>query len=189
MAGATVAQIPRKSALVALAGLMVVFGALAAGCSSSPTSSVVDVSSGSAPPLGVSGTAQGWTFHDGQSVNISMGPNKFFLPYLRLIILQCSDPAGKVANLPTSAGVNCDVDTVQSGSLIPNPSGSFSWTGYTIYRLPSKALDEGPTSLPQCDATHYCVLYVGDNYNDFSKPKVFSHPFLVLPSTSTGGSS
>ena len=34
---------------------------------------------------------------------------------------------------------------------------------------------------PICNQTNYCVLYVGQNQNDFTAPKVFSAPFLIAP--------
>lgn len=150
--------------------LVALFGVIAAGCSSGGSSG---------PPLNINGATQGQTFHDGQNVTVSMGPNKVFHPNIRLIIIECSDPGGTTANLPTKAAESCDTATKQGGTLIPTANSSFSWSGYTIYRLPSEKLGEAPTWVPECNATHYCVLYVGEDYNDFTMPKVFSHPFLV----------
>ena len=147
---------------------------LLAGCSSSSASAATS-------QLEVSGTANGWTFHDGQSVTVSMGPNKTFKPGLRLNIIECADPGGSKAKLPTQSSA-CDEDTIQANSLIPAADGSFSYSGYTMYQLPSEALGEGATYLPVCNTTHKCVLYVGEDQSDFSKPKVFSQPFVV-----TGG--
>ena len=60
---------------------------------------------------------------------------------------------------------------------------------YYIDKLPSVALGENPKdSLPVCDTSHPCVLYVGEDWNDFSKPKVFSAPFTVTSSGSGAGS-
>ena len=47
-----------------------------------------------------------------------------------------------------------------------------------MYAVPNKVLDEQANWTPDCNKTNYCVLYVGEDYNDFSKPKVFSEPFL-----------
>ena len=153
--------------------LCLVIGLLLAACSSSPSASsalvVSDISNGS--------------FHDGQTITISMGPNKLFTPNLRLNILQCADPGGKTSNLPTSAA-QCDENTVEANTILPAANGSFTETGYTIYRLPSPTLGEGRTWRPICDTTNECVLYVGENQEDFTKPKIFSQPFVV-----TGGDS
>jgi hypothetical protein len=115
-----------------------------------------------------------------------MGPNKIFNPHIRLTVIQCADPGGKQADLPTAYLNNCDSTTVQTGSLLVQSNGSFDLRSYTIYSLPSAALDEQPTWTPVCNATHACVLYVGEDYNDFSLPKVFSHPFYVTSGGSGG---
>ncbi len=156
---------------------LVTVALLASGCSSSPAAG-----EGSSA-LQVSGTSQGWVFHDGQTIKVSMGPNKIFVPYSLINILECADPGGTVANLPTQY-IQCDGNTIQGDSVIIQPNGSFSESDYTVYKLPSRALGEGPTYIPVCDTTHQCVLFVTENQNDFTKPKVFSHPF-----TETAGSS
>ena len=171
----------RKRAPQLLSAVTLVMAlAATAGCSSSGSAKTVS-SSSSAPQVLINGASQPDAFHDGQNVKVSMGANKVFRPYLRLVILECSDPGGKVSNLPTQAAEKCDVDTIQGGSLIPGSNGSFSWPAYTILQLPSKALNEGSTFLPVCNTSNPCVLYVGENYNDFSKPKAFSKPFTVMP--------
>ena len=81
----------------------------------------------------------------------------------------------------------CDENTIQGDSIIVQPNGSFSESSYVIYRLPSAVLGEGKSGQPVCDDTHQCVLYVGENQNDFTQPKVFSEPFVVTGSS--GGSS
>ena len=164
-----------RSSVARLAAALVVTTVLA-GCSSSSTSSTP------ASGLQVSGTANGWVFHDGQNVTVSMGPNKIFTPYIRLLIIQCADPGGTKANLPTGL-IDCDANTLQGNSVIPAKDGSFSESGYTIYRLPSPTLGENSHSSPQCDATHKCVLFVTEDFNDFHKPKVFSEPFTVESSS------
>jgi hypothetical protein len=153
-------------ALIALTGL--------AGCSSSAATP----STGSSQ-LKVSGTENGWTFHEGQTVSVSMGANKIFKPYSRLNIIECSDPGGTSAHLPVKYGSECDINTLQGDSVIVQPNGSFSESHYTVYTLPNRLLQETPALLPKCDATHQCVLYVGFDQNDFTKPKVFSHPFTI----------
>ena len=41
------------------------------------------------------------------------------------------------------------------------------------------------TYKPICNQTNSCVLYVGQNQNDFTAPKVFSAPFLICSSSGT----
>jgi hypothetical protein len=73
---------------------------------------------------------------------------------------------------------------VQGNSIIPGSSGGFSESAYTVYKLPSAPLGEGPSWVPVCNEQNPCVLYVGLDQEDFTKPKIFSHPFTV-----TGGGS
>jgi hypothetical protein len=162
-------------------------GLLAAACSSSSSKADASSTYAGAPGLHVSGTSGGWSFHDGQAVSVSMGANKTFVPLSRLIIIQCADPGGMQANLPTKFA-NCDGNTIQGDSVIVKPDGSFSEKNFTIYRLPSATLGEQANWQPVCSATKKCVLFIGENQNDFTKPKVFSHPFVVTSASSGGGS-
>ena len=92
-----------------------------------------------------------------------------------ITILECSDPSGTAANLPTNPDFQCDGTTQVPG--IPDPGGSFS------YQYPIEQLNTATGSVINCDATHYCVLWSGQDYeNDFSDPstQAFSRPFLVV---------
>jgi hypothetical protein len=127
-------------------------------------------------------------FTDGQTVTVSVGPNSLFDPYSRVVIIECADPRGTDANLPT-AFKDCDGDTVQAETVLVKKDGSFSAPNYTMYAVPNIALEEQANWTPVCNKTQSCVLYVGEDYNDFSKPKVFSQPFLFTSNapTLTGG--
>jgi hypothetical protein len=155
------------------AALLLTVGILAAGCSSSSATSQSAVT--------VNGSTSSSAFHDGESVTVSVGPNKIFTPHLRVNILECADPGGLKSKLPTQF-LDCDGNTIEANSILPASNGSFTEKGYVIYRLPSVTLGEGKTYTPVCDTTHQCVLYVGQDQDDFSKPKEFSAPFTV-----TGG--
>jgi hypothetical protein len=102
--------------------------------------------------------------------------------------VECDDPGGLVGNLPATPTGNCDGQTILSTSAV-SANGSFTISGYTIYWLPDNAtFGEGPTNLPTCGtAPNYCVLYLGPNQNDFSKPHIFSAPFLVTNNGDDGG--
>jgi hypothetical protein len=167
-------------ALLGVVGAPLLMG----GCSSSSATSDSNTQ-GDTTGLMVSGTADGWRFHDGQTIRVSMGANKIFTPHLRLNILQCADPGGKRSNLPKKF-FDCDGNTIQGDSIIVQPNGSFSESNYVVYRLPNLELGESKTGQPVCDVTHQCVLYVGENQNDFTQPKVFSEPFTVSGSTGAG---
>jgi len=168
--------------------LALLAGVAASGCSGSGTTSAVDTAAtyAGAPGLTLSGVGPGWSFRDGQNITVRMAPNKIFTPHLRVLIIECADPGGTTGSLPTKFAA-CDENTVQGDTVLVQPDGSFVEHAYTTYRLPSKVLGEGPSFEPVCDATHQCVLYVGLDQNDFTQPKVFSHPFVVTASGSGGG--
>ncbi len=136
------------------------------------------------PEVTVTPAPSNGQYHDGQIVSVSVGPNSVFTPRVRVNIIECADPGGTVANLPTSF-VDCDGNTIQADSVIVQSDGSFTEKAYTLYAVPSAALGESPTNLPVCSATSACVLFVGEDQNDFSKPKVFSQPFTITPSAET----
>ncbi len=129
------------------------------------------------------------SFHDGQVIGVSVGPNKVFAPNARIEILQCADPGGQSANLPRS-DIACDGNTAPGFSVLVNQDGSFSTNMYRIYSLPNAtALGEPRDNEPVCNTTHLCVLYVGQDQTNFRAPKLFSAPFSVTPtgSSSSGG--
>ncbi|MFI5387977.1 MAG: putative Ig domain-containing protein [Fimbriimonadales bacterium] len=91
-------------------------------------------------------------------------------------IIECSDPGGLASNLPFDAST-CEGTTINSNQVNPNASGTFT------DQYPVQALSTATSSI-NCDATDYCVLWVGDDYNgDFNDPitQAFSAPFLVVP--------
>lgn len=137
-------------------------------------------SSNSGKPVVVLTPAAGSSpYHDGQVINFAVGPNKYFIPYSRIIIIQCADPGGQVANLPKS-DIACDGNTVPGYSTLVNKDGSFS-NKFTLYSLPNTVLGEPADDLPVCNLTHTCVLFVGEDQTNFSAPKIFSDPFTIVP--------
>jgi hypothetical protein len=133
---------------------------------------------------------------DGKTVSVSVGPNGFFTPGAHVNILECADKGGTPANLPKDDST-CDGNTIQGPTVLVAANGSFSDAAYTVYELPSPALGEQHNTQPICNTTNQCVLFVGQNQNDFSAPKVFSAPFSIgagvttsttNPATSTGSS-
>jgi len=121
-------------------------------------------------------------YHEGQLINVSVGPDSFFTPYSRIIIIECADPGGKTKNLPTSA-LKCDGNTVQGNTVLVQRDGSFSERGYEVFSLPNASqLGETPDTEPVCNRTHTCVLYIGQNQEKFTAPKMWSRPFTVSKS-------
>jgi hypothetical protein len=122
--------------------------------------------------------------HNGQSVSVAVGPNGFFTPNSHVNILECADPGGKAANLPKDDST-CDGNTIQGATVLVGTDGSFSTSAYPVYTLPSAALDEQSDGQPVCNATNPCVLFVGQDQNNFTTPKVFSAPFTIAPAAIT----
>ena len=118
----------------------------------------------------------GGGYADGQTVRVSVGPNSLFTPHTRIIILECADPTGSRANLPISF-TDCDGTTDNADTVLVQNDGSFTESAYQVYALPNIVLGETPTTTPVCNPTSACVLYVGQDQNDFTRPKVFSGPF------------
>ena len=99
------------------------------------------------------------------------GPIKF---------LECADPGGLPANLPTKS-TECEPGTVQPiAGLSSDGSGHLDGSGgYTVYALPDVAT-LGPSNGTICDAgLNPCVIGIFANQNDFTKPHLFSAPFYV----------
>ncbi len=136
----------------------------------------------SAPPsLSVSPSGD---YHDGETISVGVGPNGYFTPNARINIIECADPGGLASNLPKDI-TTCDGNTIQGNTILVGGNGSFSQSGYPIYLLPSPSLGEQANYTPICNQTNYCVLYVGQDQNDFTAPKVFSAPFLIAPGSDT----
>jgi len=131
----------------------------------------------SPPPLQVSPSGN---YHDGQMLTVKVGPNGYFTPHSRVNIIECTDPGGLASNLPKDI-TTCDGNTIQGTTILVGADGSFSQSAYPVYMLPSSTLGEQNNALPICNQTNYCVLYVGQDQNDFTAPKVFSAPFLIAP--------
>jgi hypothetical protein len=155
-------------------GAVIVLGLIASSCSSAPSTDP------SGRPTAVL-TPSSATYHSGQTISVSVGPNKYFAPFARIIILQCADPGGTSAHLPIN-DTTCDGNTVAGHSVLVAKDGSFSTAYQEIFTLPNAQLGETPDGLPVCNRTHACVLYIGQDQTNFTQPKIFSTPFTVTPS-------
>ncbi len=101
--------------------------------------------------------------------------------------LECADLDGTTANLPTKP-IECDPNTISSITGA-NADGSFNFSSYPVYALPDNILlGEGSTATPVCGlAPNYCVIGLFSNQNDFSKPLIFSAPFVMAANSDDGG--
>lgn len=154
--------------------------------------------SGSVTLTTIGTVASGTPYSSGQLINISVAANiTLSLANLEtagytgepaMKAVECDDPGGLVANLPATPTGHCDGQTILSTSAV-NADGSFALSNYTIYALPNDiTFSESPTSTPACGiGADQCVLYLGPNQNDFSKPHLFSAPFSVAANVDDGG--
>ena len=131
---------------------------------------------------------------DKQVVNVSVGPNStlsrssleaagFPSGVVGTKVIQCADPGGQ---LPQNLA-SCSATTLVNGGG-PQENGSVSIEGVIIYKLPDVA-DLGPSNGTVCDDQHECVLGIFSNQEDFSKPHLFSAPFVVTGGTGTPSTS
>jgi Putative Ig domain len=183
----SIRAVPRK--LVVLAVAAAVTGATAV-LAFVPSAFAQSISQGSqvpnsAVPIGAYHTG---AFSSGQTIEVQVPANSVLQSGHSVNILECSDPGGQPANDPSSDAV-CDGNTIQGNTVLVNPDGSVNYDSYTVYALPdSQNLGEPPSNTPVCNSTNYCVLYIGEDQNDFTQPYVLSEPFLVSPNSSDNGS-
>lgn len=102
-----------------------------------------------------------------------------------LAILECADPGGTVAKLPSSA-LTCDGSTTSPLQINTDSQGNFT-AKYRVFALSTVNAE----SNINCNKTHFCVLWVGVDFNgDFLGPHAFSNAFEVgAPSSPASGSS
>jgi hypothetical protein len=122
-------------------------------------------------------------FHNKQLIALSVGANHYFTPYSHVNILECADPGGTKKHLPNRIAA-CDGNTIQGPTVLINKNGSFSAHGYELFALPNRPLlGEEAQGRPICNQKNMCVLYVGQNQENFNAPKVFSKPFAIRSGT------
>lgn len=130
-----------------------------------------------------------------QLVTVTLAPNSTFsrssleaagFPSGAVVIkiLECADPGGLEANLPTRP-TECEPATVNAGGSTLE-DGSMVLSGYTIYALPDP-LELGVSNGTLCDMQHLCVLGIFTDQNDYSKPHLFSAPFQIESTGTSGG--
>ncbi len=124
----------------------------------------------------------GTPFSSGQTIHVAMPANSAFAgSHSGINIVECSAPDG-VPPTNTSA---CDGNTIQGDTILPAADGSFTYDSYQLFALPDlTTLSEGSGG-PACGLTAAteCILYVGQNQNDFTQPHLWSQPFFITPDT------
>ena len=121
-------------------------------------------------------------FTNGQTIAVTGSdfPPQSQLP-TGLSIIECSDPDGSTDNLPTDPVADCDATTVNGSQINTDSNGNFSTT-YSVFQL-----SQADGSAINCDATDFCVLWVGQDYNNafLSGPHAFSDPFEMTGGTTS----
>ncbi len=141
----------------------------------------------SALPVGT--YTAGTPFASGQLINIVIPANNVFSPSTYLNVVECAAPNGVIPLSPTA----CDGHTASGPVIVPSEDGSVNLHNppgllYPVYALPDADLSESVANPIDCGDTPAteCILYIGDNFNDFAQPHVWSQPFFVTANT-TGG--
>ena len=129
---------------------------------------------GSALPIG---TFTAGPFASGQVIEVKIPANSTLTPGAGINIVECAAPGGVAPTTPSA----CDGNTIQGDTVFVGTDGSVDYTnvapnhGYTVYALPDANLGESSSGTPVCNLSNECVLYIGQNYNDFT------HAALLLP--------
>jgi hypothetical protein len=119
-------------------------------------------------------------FDSGQNINVVVPANTAFAApnnTAGIIIVECSAPNGVLPTLPSA----CDGNTQQTLVGV-NSDGSFTFSDYQVFALPdSYSLGESASNPVDCGntAATECVLYIGNDQNDFTQPHLWSQPFLI----------
>jgi Bacterial Ig-like domain (group 1) len=122
-------------------------------------------------------------FSSGQQIDVVIPANSVFAPGAGLLVVECTDPGGGT-NVPTSTS-QCDGNTNSANiaSWQAESTGGADFnndTGYlyTLYATPDTGIGDTGSS-PACSLTVACILYVGENQNDFTQPHFWSTPFFI----------
>ena len=178
---------------------LVACGVIAAACSSGAGASTL--ANGPVTLKAIGGSSDTTPWASGQTIDVTVTANGTlslsnleskggFTGEPAIKVEECDDPGGQASNLPTVPTNNCDGQTIQSTSYV-NADGSFVIRSYHVYALPdSTTFGESGNGRPVCGTSQdQCVLYIGPNQLDFSKPHLFSAPFLVTANSNDQGSS
>ncbi len=181
MRGTLAAAIVSTSVLVA-AG--VTLGLVASAGAAPASGSIVPTAAQPHSPF-----TAGIPFASGQSISVVIPANSAFASpdnFAGINIVECAAPNGVI---PTQTSV-CDGNTIQGSTILPAADGSFTYTAFQLFALPdSVTLQELPGGVPcgQTAATE-CILYIGNNQGDFTKPHLWSAPFFIAPNSTDSGS-
>jgi hypothetical protein len=173
------------SAAMALTGTVVAL-AFATPAFAAPPAAGSEVPS-SVIPIGASTPGP---FASGQVVEVKIPANPTLVAGAGINIVECAAPGGVAPTDPSQ----CDGLTLQPDTILAAADGSVAYTvtgstsGYTMFALPdTTSLGESATGTPVCNTSNECVLYIGENQNDFTQPHFFSQPYFVTPTAGDSG--
>jgi len=124
------------------------------------------------------GTCSPGPFASGQQVEVKLPASSFPSGDVgqHVNIVECAAPGGVLPGDPSA----CDGNSIQGDTVLIQPDGSVDYSDYNIYALPDADIGDTGT-VPKCDLSDQCVLYVGLNQNDFTKDGYFTQAFTVNP--------
>ncbi len=128
-------------------------------------------------------------FSSGQILTVNIPANTVLPGDTNVLIEECAAPNGVIPTQSTA----CDSNTVDSDTITPNSNGpgdgSFTYSTYTAYALPDTHIGDPVSSNIHCGntAATECILYVGDNVNDFTQPHFWSQAFYINPTANDSG--
>ncbi|HLX87893.1 MAG TPA: Ig domain-containing protein [Acidimicrobiales bacterium] len=152
--------------------------AMPVGCAQGPSDSQVYINC-ALPPA----TTPYADYTDGQAINLSMGANSTFSGAADIVAIECefNNGTGNPGDPPNANF--CDAATAPGDMpYSAHGNGGFDYSSdnngdlANVFAVPGTNF-HGATIT--CDGTHACVWYVGENFNDFTAPHVFSNPFFV----------
>jgi hypothetical protein len=180
-----------RRAAIALAAVSAA-GAFSLATLTSPAGATTPAEGASGPyAVAVSPFTAGDAYSSGQTINVIVPANSLFVSTSSVNIVECAAPNGI---LPTLSN-ECDGNTIQGSTILPNTDGDINlqtqgYGLYPVYALPDSAtLGESASSAVDCGdtAATECVLYIGQNQNDFTAPHVFSQPFFIAANSDDKG--
>ena len=129
----------------------------------------------------------------GQTISVQIPAETVLNQNANIQIIECADPGGLVANLPTSAAgcdsagsINGDGFNIKDGFTDPslgstNPAtGAFTYNNYGVLAETGSPITCGTSAIP-------CVLLITTAYNDFSGTgHLWSGPFQVVDKDGLG---
>jgi hypothetical protein len=186
----SIRQAARRAAAVVAA--VSAAGAFSIAVLGAPAGAATPTEGSSVPNSAVPGGAfvAGGPFSSGQQINIVVPTNTVFSPTANLNIEECAAPNGTIPTVPSA----CDGNTIQGPSFKTNSDGSINFQTethslYTVYALPDSINLGESAGGPICGdtAATECILFIGQNQNDFTQPHVWSQPFFILANSDDGG--